>query len=109
MYSYPYKPMTPIVVTLWYRPPELLFGSNVHTPTIDMWGFGCIVAELYKNRLLSDFFINRPLFMGDSEINQILLIVESLGTPNDDIWPGFSLLPGAKTLNVPSQPYNTIK
>ncbi|KAF1741691.1 hypothetical protein MXB_5660, partial [Myxobolus squamalis] len=39
-YTYPYKPMTPIVVTLWYRPPELLFGSNVHTPMIDMWGVG---------------------------------------------------------------------
>ncbi|KII61478.1 Cyclin-dependent kinase 10 [Thelohanellus kitauei] len=99
-FTYPYKPMTPIVVTLWYRPPELLFGSDVHTPMIDMWGVGCIVAELYKNK---------PLFMGDTEISQILLIVETLGTPNDDIWEGFTSLPGAKSLNLPHQPYNTIR
>jgi len=99
-FGYPYKPMTPIVVTLWYRAPELLLGSKVQTTAVDMWAVGCIFGELLGNK---------PLMTGKSEINQFQLIVDLLGTPSDQIWPGFSSLSGAKSMNFKRQPYNNLK
>jgi len=99
-FGYPYKPMTPVVVTLWYRAPELLLGSKVQTTAVDMWAVGCIFGELIGNK---------PLMTGSSEINQFQLIVDLLGTPSDQLWPGFSSLPGAKSINVKRQPYNNLK
>lgn len=99
-FGYPYEPMTPLVVTLWYRAPELLLGAKVHTTAVDMWAVGCIFGELLGNK---------PLFAGRSEINQIELIVELLGTPSDQIWPGFSSLPGARDVWFKVQPYNNLK
>lgn len=99
-FGYPYKPMTPIVVTLWYRAPELLLGSKVQTTAVDMWAVGCIFGELLGNK---------PLMTGRSEINQFQLIVDLLGTPSDQLWPGFSSLPGAKSMNFKRQPYNNLK
>ena len=43
---------TPKVVSLWYRPPELLLGSDVYTKAVDSWGAGCVVAELLQGVLL---------------------------------------------------------
>lgn len=99
-FGYPYKPMTPVVVTLWYRAPELLLGSKVQTTAVDMWAVGCIFGELIGNK---------PLMTGSSEINQFQLIVDLLGTPGDQLWPGFSSLPGAKSINIKHQPYNNLK
>lgn len=99
-FGYPYKPMTPVVVTLWYRAPELLLGSKVQTTAVDMWAVGCIFGELLGNK---------PLMTGKSEINQFQLIVDLLGTPSDQLWPGFSKLPGAKSMNFKRQPYNNLK
>lgn len=96
----PPKPLTPTVVTLWYRGPELLFGDQTYTTAIDMWAVGCIFCELLSNK---------PLLPGKSEINQIELIVNLLGTPSDSIWPGFSSLPLAKRISLKKQPYNGIK
>lgn len=45
-FSIPGKNMTLRVVTLWYRAPEILFGSKTHTTAIDMWAVGCILGEL---------------------------------------------------------------
>lgn len=92
--------MTPVVVTLWYRAPELLLGAKVQTTAVDMWAVGCIFGEL---------LYHKPLMMGKSEISQFQLIVDLLGTPSDQIWPGFSSLPGAKTMNFKHQPYNNLK
>ncbi|EDO29995.1 predicted protein [Nematostella vectensis] len=99
-FGYPYKPMTPVVVTLWYRSPELLLGAKVHTTAVDMWAVGCIFGELLGNK---------PLLAGKSEINQLQLIVDLLGTPNDHIWPGYSSLPGVKSISLKHQPYNNLK
>ncbi|NXJ41707.1 CDK10 kinase, partial [Ciconia maguari] len=77
-YGMPAKPMTPKVVTLWYRAPELLLGMTTQTTSIDMWAVGCILAELLAHK---------PLLPGTSEIHQIDLIVQLLGTPNENIWP----------------------
>jgi cyclin-dependent kinase 10 len=99
-FGYPLKPMTPIVVTLWYRAPELLLGAKVQTPAVDVWACGCILGELLDNK---------PLLPGKSEINQLELIINLLGTPNDNIWPGFSSLSVAKNFVLKQQPYNNLK
>ncbi|KAF0040813.1 hypothetical protein F2P81_006711 [Scophthalmus maximus] len=78
MYGIPQQPMTPRVVTLWYRSPELLLGTKSQTTALDMWAVGCIVAELLAHK---------PLLPGTSEIQQVDLIVQLLGTPNENIWP----------------------
>ena len=96
----PPKPLTPTVVTLWYRGPELLFGGNGYTTALDLWAVGCIFCELLSNK---------PLLPGRSELNQIEQIVNLLGTPNESIWPGFSSLAGAKRIQLKKQPYNNIK
>lgn len=62
--------MTPNVVTLWYRAPELLLGSPKHTTAIDMWAVGCILGEL---------LIHKPLMPGKAEIQQIEMIIDLLG------------------------------
>ncbi|KAB0405026.1 hypothetical protein E2I00_013558, partial [Balaenoptera physalus] len=77
-YGIPVKPMTPKVVTLWYRAPELLLGTTTQTTSIDMWAVGCILAELLAHK---------PLLPGTSEIHQVDLIVQLLGTPSENIWP----------------------
>lgn len=96
----PLKQLTPKVVTLWYRSPELLFGGQQYDSSLDIWSVGCIFGEL---------LLNRPLMPGKSEANQIDLIVDVLGTPNDSIWPGFSLLPLVKQIQLKKQPYNNLK
>ncbi|XP_002741678.2 cyclin-dependent kinase 10-like [Saccoglossus kowalevskii] len=99
-YGIPLKPMTPKVVTLWYRAPELLLGSKEQTTAIDMWASGCILGELLAHK---------PLMPGRSEIQQIDMTVELLGTPNDTIWPGFSKLPLLESFSLKKQPYNNLK
>ncbi|XP_023221987.1 cyclin-dependent kinase 10-like, partial [Centruroides sculpturatus] len=99
-YGLPVKPMTPKVVTLWYRAPELLLQSKTQTTAIDMWAAGCILGEL---------LLHKPLLPGRSEIHQLELIVDLLGTPNDSIWPGYSKLPILENFSLKQQPYNNIK
>ena len=60
---------------------------QVQTTAIDMWSAGCILGELLAHK---------PLLPGKSEINQLDLIIDLLGTPNDQIWPGLSSLPSLK-------------
>ncbi|GAN08620.1 cyclin-dependent kinase 10-like [Mucor ambiguus] len=92
--SLPGKPMTPNVVTLWYRAPEVLFGDSNYTTAIDLWSVGCIMGELMQHK---------PLLPGNTEQAQLDMIVKLLGSPNDTIWPGFSKLPAAKMLVLPKQ------
>uniref|UniRef100_A0A3Q4G351 Cyclin dependent kinase 10 n=1 Tax=Neolamprologus brichardi TaxID=32507 RepID=A0A3Q4G351_NEOBR len=100
MYGIPQQPMTPRVVTLWYRAPELLLGTKTQTTALDMWAVGCILAELLAHK---------PLLPGTSEIQQVDLIVQLLGTPNENIWPGFSQLPLIGQYSLRKQPYNNLK
>ncbi|PWN32055.1 kinase-like protein [Meira miltonrushii] len=81
--------MTQLVVTLWYRAPELLLGTKRYDTAIDIWSVGCIFAELINKE---------PLFCGKNETDQIMKIFKLLGQPNEDVWPGFSKLPNAKTV-----------
>lgn len=96
----PLKPMTPKVVTLWYRAPELLLGAKSQTTAIDMWAAGCILGELLAHR---------PMMSGRSEVQQIEMIVEMFGTPNENIWPGFSSLPALEYVSLKKQPYNNLR
>lgn len=98
-YGSPLKPYTPMVVTLWYRAPELLLGAKQYSTAIDMWSLGCIMAELLAKE---------PLFNGKSEIDQLDKIFRALGTPNEKIWPDFVNLPGVKC-NFVKQPYNKLR
>jgi len=72
------KRLTNKVITLWYRPPELLLGMIDYTTKIDMWSVGCIVAEMFR----------RSAFLkGRNEAHQLELIFKVCGTPNKQDWP----------------------
>jgi len=86
-FSLPIPQYTHEVVTVWYRPLEILLGSKLYSVPVDMWGVGCIVAEMATGA---------PLFAGDSEIDTAFKIFQKLGTPNETIWPGVSELPDFK-------------
>lgn len=92
--------MTPQMVTLWYRAPELLLGSRTHTTSIDMWAFGCILGEL---------LLGKPLLPGTSEIAQLDMIIDLLGAPSESIWPGYKDLPAVQNFTFSQQPYNNLK
>lgn len=83
-YGDPIGKYTDLVVTLWYRAPELLLGTKEYSTAIDMWSVGCIFAEILTKK---------PLFPGKGELDQLGLIFRTLGTPNEEIWPGFNELP----------------
>nr|XP_027085244.1 cell division control protein 2 homolog A-like isoform X3 [Coffea arabica] len=76
------------VVTLWYRAPEILLGSRHYSTPVDVWSVGCIFAEMVNQR---------PLFPGDSEIDELFKIFRVMGTPNEDTWPGVTSLPDFKS------------
>ncbi|KAL6566553.1 hypothetical protein OROGR_002168 [Orobanche gracilis] len=98
-YGSPLKPYTHLVVTLWYRAPELILGAKQYSTAIDMWSLGCIMAELLSKE---------PLFNGNTEFDQLDKIFKMLGTPNEKIWPGFSELPGVK-VNFVKHKYNLLR
>ncbi|EPB65740.1 hypothetical protein ANCCEY_15191, partial [Ancylostoma ceylanicum] len=86
-YGDPLRPYTAVVVTLWYRAPELLLGQKMYSTPIDLWSVGCIMGE---------FVLLKPLFPG-------------LGTPSDAIWEGYSELPGPKLMKLGNYPYNQLR
>ncbi|XP_078684843.1 uncharacterized protein LOC144918177 isoform X1 [Branchiostoma floridae x Branchiostoma belcheri] len=99
-YGSPLKPYTPIVVTLWYRAPELLLGVKEYSTHIDLWSVGCIFAE---------FLTMKPLWQGKSEIDQLNKIFKDLGTPSERIWPGYNELPAVKKCTFAEYPYNNLR
>ncbi|XP_059685887.1 cyclin-dependent kinase 11B isoform X5 [Gavia stellata] len=99
-YGSPLKPYTPVVVTLWYRAPELLLGAKEYSTAIDMWSVGCIFGELLTQK---------PLFPGKSEIDQINKVFKDLGTPSEKIWPGYNELPAVKKMTFTEYPYNNLR
>ncbi|XP_063847761.1 LOW QUALITY PROTEIN: cyclin-dependent kinase 11B-like [Scylla paramamosain] len=99
-YGSPLKHYTPIVVTLWYRAPELLLGAKQYSTHIDVWSVGCIFGELLGME---------PMFPGKSEIDQLNKIFKDLGTPSDKIWPGYNQLPLVKKTQFADYPYNHLR
>jgi cyclin-dependent kinase 10 len=83
----PKRALTPKVVTLWYRPPELLLGQRDYGYAVDMWGVGCIYGELLEHA---------PLLPGRTEQEQLREhIFPLLGFPTETSWPGWTQLPNA--------------
>ncbi|KAL2946910.1 hypothetical protein AAZX31_20G042400 [Glycine max] len=76
--------LTNRVITLWYRPPELLLGTTRYGPAVDMWSVGCIFAELLHGK---------PIFPGKDEPEQLNKIFELCGAPDEVNWPGVSKTP----------------
>ncbi|KAL8996775.1 MAG: hypothetical protein Q9169_003798 [Polycauliona sp. 2 TL-2023] len=76
---------TTLVVTRWYRPPELLLQLRRYTTAIDMWGVGCVFGEMFKGK---------PILAGTSDLNQAQLIFDLVGSPTEENMPGWSSLPG---------------
>ncbi|XP_054868762.1 cyclin-dependent kinase 16 isoform X1 [Amphiprion ocellaris] len=79
--SIPTKTYSNEVVTLWYRPPDILLGSTDYSTHIDMWGVGCIFYEMATGR---------PLFPGSTVEEELHFIFKLLGTPTESSWPGIS-------------------
>nr|XP_046165733.1 cyclin-dependent kinase 18-like isoform X1 [Oncorhynchus gorbuscha] len=79
--SVPTKTYSNEVVTLWYRPPEVLLGTTEYSTPIDMWGVGCILFEMATGR---------PMFPGSTVKEELHLVFRLIGTPTEDSWPGIS-------------------
>eukprot|EP00041_Stephanoeca_diplocostata_P007384 m.104457 g.104457 ORF g.104457 m.104457 type:complete len:312 (+) comp16849_c0_seq2:144-1079(+) len=71
------------VVTLWYRAPDVLMGSQQYSTSIDIWSVGCIFAEMVSGK---------PLFAGTTSEEQLDIIFTALGLPVDAPWA--ECLPG---------------
>jgi len=77
-------PMTRTAVTLYYRAPEIFFGDSYYGNKIDIWSIGCVFAELV---------IGKPIFKANNELGTLSKIIENIGCPNEENWPGVSELP----------------
>ncbi|KAF2144936.1 uncharacterized protein K452DRAFT_305892 [Aplosporella prunicola CBS 121167] len=87
--------MTQLVVTLWYRAPELLLGATEYGRAVDMWSVGCIFGELLAKE---------PLLPGKNEVDELSKIFELCGIPTTATWPSFRRLPNARSLRLPPTP-----
>lgn len=94
--------MSPRVGTRWYVAPEVLFGSRHYGAAVDLWGAGCIMAELLTGQ---------PLFPGSSDIQQACRMMRVLGSIDEEAWPGVKALPDWGKLIFPphtAQPWESI-
>ncbi|XP_012277522.1 cyclin-dependent kinase 20 [Orussus abietinus] len=80
------------VATRWYRAPELLYGARFYTSAIDMWSVGCIFGEMLNNS---------PLFPGETDIEQLAIVLRHLGSPTPESWPELSTLPDYNKITFP--------
>ncbi|KAL9598322.1 MAG: hypothetical protein Q9219_004550 [cf. Caloplaca sp. 3 TL-2023] len=96
-YGDPPPKLTQLVVTLWYRGPELLLGADKYGAEVDMWSVGCIFGELLNKE---------PLLQGKNEVDQLTKIFSLVGIPTAQTWPSFSRLPNARSLRLPPNPQN---
>ncbi|PRQ49869.1 putative protein-serine/threonine kinase CMGC-CDK-CRK7-CDK9 family [Rosa chinensis] len=86
--------LTSRVVTLWYRPPELLLGASKYGVAVDLWSTGCILGELYSGK---------PILPGKTEVEQLHKIFKLCGSPSEDYWRKLHLR--HSTVIRPPQPY----
>eukprot|EP00095_Tigriopus_kingsejongensis_P011324 maker-scaffold195_size270011-snap-gene-0.18 protein:Tk11324 transcript:maker-scaffold195_size270011-snap-gene-0.18-mRNA-1 annotation:"predicted protein" len=87
------RPYSHQVATRWYRAPELLYGARNYSESVDLWSIGCIFGELLNFS---------PVFPGENDIDQLGLVIRTLGTPNETIWPGVSELPDYSKITFPT-------
>ncbi|KAL6856911.1 hypothetical protein ACP4OV_018293 [Aristida adscensionis] len=86
--------LTSRVVTLWYRPPELLLGSTNYGAAVDLWSAGCILAELLSGK---------PIMPGRTEVEQLHKIFKLCGSPSEEFWANLKL--SRATIFKPQHPY----
>ncbi|KAL5222185.1 hypothetical protein ABZP36_026898 [Zizania latifolia] len=86
--------LTSRVVTLWYRPPELLLGATNYGAAVDLWSAGCILAELLSGK---------PIMPGRTEVEQLHKIFKLCGSPSEDFWANLKL--SRATIFKPQHPY----
>ena len=84
--------LTQLVVTLWYRSPDLLLGATTYGTDVDMWSLGCIFGELLSQE---------PLLQGKNEVDQLAKIFALCGIPTAGNWSGYKRLKNAKSLRLP--------
>ncbi|XP_078170708.1 cyclin-dependent kinase D-1-like [Carex rostrata] len=100
LYGSPNPKFTHQVFARWYRAPELLFGSKQYGAGVDVWGAGCIFAEL---------LLRRPFLQGSSDIDQLGKIFAAFGTPKMSQWPDMQYLPDyVEYQHVPAPPLRTL-
>jgi len=88
------------VVTLWYRPPELLLGERNYGPPVDMWGCGCIMAEMWTRS---------PIMQGNTEQHQLTLIAQLCGAITAQVWPGVESMDLFNKMEIPKGPKRRVK
>eukprot|EP00096_Caligus_rogercresseyi_P012422 TRINITY_DN5202_c0_g1_i1.p1 TRINITY_DN5202_c0_g1~~TRINITY_DN5202_c0_g1_i1.p1 ORF type:complete len:393 (-),score=40.62 TRINITY_DN5202_c0_g1_i1:347-1525(-) len=88
------------VVTLWYRPPELLLGERNYGPPVDLWGAGCIMAEMWTRS---------PIMQGNTEQHQLTLIAQLCGALTPDVWKGIENLELHNKIELPKGSKRRVK
>ncbi|XP_053138315.1 cyclin-dependent kinase 9 isoform X1 [Hemicordylus capensis] len=88
------------VVTLWYRPPELLLGERDYGPPIDLWGAGCIMAEMWTRS---------PIMQGNTEQHQLTLISQLCGSITPEVWPNVDKYELYQKLDLPKGQKRKVK
>ncbi|PPD97046.1 hypothetical protein GOBAR_DD05906 [Gossypium barbadense] len=88
--------LTSRVVTLWYRPPELLMGSTSYEVSVDLWSVGCVFAEV---------LMGKPILKGRTEVEQLHKIFKLCGSPPDEYWKKLKL--PHSTMFKPQHPYES--
>uniref|UniRef100_G3UQR4 Cyclin dependent kinase 9 n=1 Tax=Meleagris gallopavo TaxID=9103 RepID=G3UQR4_MELGA len=88
------------VVTLWYRPPELLLGERDYGPPIDLWGGGCIMAEMWTRS---------PIMQGNTEQHQLTLISQLCGSITPEVWPNVDKYELYQKLELPKGQKRKVK
>lgn len=100
-----------IVVTIWYRAPELLLGGRHYTPAIDLWAIGCIFAEMLS---LRPIFKSEEVKMDNKKVvpfqkDQFQKMIEILGSPSQDQWPNIVCYPDYPLLQTMRSYPNRLK
>ena len=105
------RPYSHQVATRWYRAPELLYGARFYSSAIDMWAVGCIFGEMLNNSplfpvsFIFNYFFKRffiILFIqGESDIEQLAIVLGHLGSPTAESWPELSSLPDYNKITFP--------
>lgn len=90
MCNLPAETYSSLVVTRWYRAPELLLGATNYNSSIDVWSLGCIFVEMLTKR---------PIFPGSDDNNQIKRVFSFFGKPDQTEWPNIDKYPNYKLLS----------
>ncbi|XP_071801680.1 cyclin-dependent kinase 8-like isoform X3 [Asterias amurensis] len=101
LFNSPLKPLAdldPVVVTFWYRAPELLLGARHYTKAIDIWAIGCIFAELLTSEPIfhcrqEDIKTSNPYHH-----DQLDRIFNVMGFPLEKDWEDIKKMPEYSTL-----------